>query len=325
MLAAHSVLWALLVTAAPRGPASRPIPHPEPVAASTTARPQLDVPLPPPPAAVRARPALRLALPDVKTSGDVSPRQVALLETALLAELRKLEGTSVIGMNEIRQMLSFEYQRQMMGCQADGQCLAEIAGALGVDEMVHATVIVAGKTSTFSLHRISMRQARVVGSHTRRLDRAGGEELLGDVGPAVQEVFPDRPLRAGAVRGVDPSVALRLNPPPLPRWPFFATAGAAALAAAGGAVAGLMSADAQSQWRRLANRAATEPVSGAQLADLESTARSRARTANVLFVAAGTLAVAAGVEAFFTDWHGYRAQVDVGPAGSAGVQVGGRF
>jgi hypothetical protein len=323
MIAPYAV-WLLLTAAPPRVPApSRPPPAPEPVAASTTARP--DPALPDPARnAVRPKPALRLALPDVSFSGEATPRQVALLETALLAELRKLEGVSVIGMGEIRQMLSFEYQRQMMGCQADGQCLAEIAGALGVDEMVHVSVIVEGKISTFSLRRISMRQARVVGSHGKRLDRAGGEELLGAVGPAVQQAFPDRALRDGATRGVDKSIALRLNPPPLPRWAFYATAGAAVLAGAGGVGAGVMSADAQRQWRRLADQANTQPVAGSQLAALESTARSRARTANVLFVAGGALAVAAGVEAFFTDWHGYGAQLEFG-GGSAAVKVAGRF
>ena len=337
MVAAHLALWVLLAAAAapaskpsaPKqpapAPASRPSPpRPDPAIASTVAKPDLSVPLPPPPAAAKPKAALRLALPDVKVSGDLPPRQLALLETALLAEIRKVEGVSVIGMSEIRQMLSFEYQRQMMGCQADGQCLAEIAGALGVDEMVHAAVIVEGKTATFSLHRISMRQARVVGTHTKRLDRAGGEELLGDVGPAVQQVFPDRALREGMTRGVDKSIALRLNPPPLPRWPFYATAGAAVLAVAGGAVAGVMAKDAQNQWNSLAQQSLSQPVPGAQLNDLEHTAQSRAQTANLLFITGGVLAVAAGVEALFTDWHGYRAQLEVSPTG-AGVQVGGRF
>jgi hypothetical protein len=59
-----------------------------------------------------------------------------VLESSLLPEVRKLEGVSAIGMGEIREMLSVEYQRQMMGCQADEACLAEICGALGTDELV---------------------------------------------------------------------------------------------------------------------------------------------------------------------------------------------
>ncbi len=323
-MVALPALLGVLLAASPAPARSKVEPKPPPPPASPPA-PNLDVPLPPPPAlSVKPKAALRLALPDVKVTGDLPPRQVALLESALLAEVRKLEGVSAIGMTEIREMLSFEYQRQMLGCAADGACLAEIGGALGTDDMLHASVIVEGKTATFSLRRISMRSARVTGTHTKRLTRAGGEELLGDVGAAVQEVFPDRQLRAGVTRGVDKAMALRLNPPPLPRWPFYATASAAVAAATGGVVMAYMSKDAQSQWKSLAERSRTEPVPGAQLKELERTADSRSRSATILLIAAGVLGAGAGVEALFTDWHGYGAQVDVGPK-SATVKVGGSF
>jgi hypothetical protein len=346
MVSAH-LLCALLAAA--------PGPKPDTSAKRTTtaaptkpAKPSVDVPLPPPPVPLPRTPApaspdalkttpppaaaalpkpkqaLRLAMPDVKVTGDLPPRQVALLESSLLAEVRKLEGVSAIGMGEIREMLSFEYQRQMLGCQADEACLAEIGGALGTDEMVHSSVIVEGNTANFAMKRINMRTARVAGSHTKRLTRANGEELLGAVGPAIQELFPERQLRAGLTRGVDKAVALRLNPPPLPKWPFYATASAALAAGVAAAGMGYLSNDAKNQYNSLAQRALTESVPGAQLKDLETTAKSRARTANLLFIAAGGLGVAAGVEALFTDWHGYRAQVDVGPR-AAGVKVGGSF
>jgi len=334
------VLWVLLAAAPsdsqPKDPKAAPTSSKpdakataapaKPAPAAAPAKPSLDVPLPPPPttAAPKPKAALRLALPDPKITGELPVRQVALLESSLLAEVRKLEGVSAIGMAEIREMLSFEYQRQMLGCAADEACLAEIGGALGTDEMLHASVIVDGQTATFTLRRINMRSARITGTFTKRLTRAGGEELLGVVGPAVQEVFPERQLRAGMTRGVDKAVALRLNPPPLPKWPFYVTAGAAVAAAAGGGVMGVLSKDAQKQWNDLAQQSTTSPVPGSQLKSLEQSAQSRASTANVLFLAAGGLAVAAGVEAFFTDWHGYGASVSTGPGGTS-VQVGGKF
>jgi hypothetical protein len=271
-----------------------------------------------------ARRALRLAVPDFRVQGDLPARQLALVEQALLAELRKLDGVSAIGMGEIREMLSFEYHRRMLGCQADEACLAEISGALGTDEMLNASIVVEGQSATFALKRINMRAAKVTGADQRRLVRANGEELLGAVGPAVQTLFPDRELKPGRTRGVDKEVALRLNPPPLPRWTFYATAGAAAAAVAAGATFGYLANDSRHQYASLANRSLTEPVSGSQLRSLQSTTSQRARTANLFLVAGGALAVAAGVEAFFTDWHGYRAAVEVGPQ-SAGVGVGGTF
>jgi hypothetical protein len=344
MVALAPLLSALVLAQATTAPAPKPATTTTTKPATTTkpgAKPSVNVPLPPPPVAVPKSPdlktvppppapagkpkqALRLAVPDVKVTGDLPQRQLALFESSMLAEFRKLEGVSAIGMGEIREMLSFEYQRQMLGCQADEACLAEIGGALGTDEMVHASIIVEASTANLSMKRINMRSARVVGSHTKRLTRAGGEELLGAVGPAVQELFQDRQLRAGMTRGVDKAVALRLNPPPLPKWPFYATASAAVLAAGAGTVYAVMSQDAANQYNDLAQQALTESVPGAQLKQLEDTAESRAKNANVLFITAGTLGVAAGVMALFTDWHGYGAQVEVGQK-SAGVKVGGSF
>ena len=310
------LLVALSLAAAP-GPTSpaRDVPLPPPPDLRPSAKS-----LPPPPGAR----ALRVAVPDSKVQGALPPRQLILVEEALLAELRKVEGVSAIGMGEIREMLSLEYQRQMMGCSDGEACLAEIGGALGTDEVLASTVVVEEKTVTFTLKRINMKGAKVIGSETRRLVRANGEELLGAIGPLIQAIYPERGLRAGRTRGVSKEVALRLNPPPLPRWVFIATASAAVLAVGAGAVYGSLSNDARQQYTDLAQSSVTSPVSGAQLHDLEATVSSRASTANLCFLAAGSLAVVAGVEVFFTDWHGYGASVDVAP-GKAAIKVGGTF
>jgi hypothetical protein len=323
-LAALPALLAVGIVAAPRPPPALTPPPPSAAAPQSALPPALS---PPPPRQPRERApagALRVAVPDVKVQGELPAHQLAVFESSLLAELRKLEGFAAIGMGEIREMLSYEYQRQMLGCAADESCLAEIGGALGTDEMLHVSLLVDRDIVTLTAKRINMKLGKVAGSDHRRLTRAKGEELLGAIGPAVQALFPDRPLRAGRTRGVEKETALLLNPPPLPRWPFFTTAGAAIAAAAGGAAYGYLARDARNQYSALSQRSLTESVSGRQLKDLEDTASSRARTANILLVAAGVLTAAAGVEAFFTDWHGYGTAVEVGP-GSAAVKVGGRF
>jgi len=289
----------------------------------------VDVPLPPPPVprpaarkpdlAPRAgvARALRLAVPEIKVVGEVPRRQLAVLEQALLVEVRKVEGVSAVGVSEIKEMLSFEYQRQMLGCQADEACLAEIAGALGVDELVSTQLGATEAGFALTVKRIDMRSTRVVGEAQQRLKRtSGGEELLGAVGPLVASLFPDRALRPGRTRGVAREVALRLNPPPLPRWVFYVTSGVAVAAAAGGTTYGLMANDSRSQYNALLRRSATEQVPGSQLASLRDQASSRRSAAGLLFGVAATFAVAGGVEAFFTDWHDYRGAVSVSPAGA---------
>ena len=141
-----------------------------------------------------------------------------IVDESLLAELRKLTRTSVIGMAEVRQMLDFEATRQTMGCEDDKSCLAELADSLGVDVLVAGGLTRVGTESVIVVRRIEQQTASVAGTFTRRLVAENGEELLAAIGPAVEHLFSEVPLRAGQTHGVDPKLALRLNPPPLPAW-----------------------------------------------------------------------------------------------------------
>jgi hypothetical protein len=190
-----------------------------------------------------------------------------------------------------------------------------MAGALGVAELVASQLVVDGDTSTFSVSRIDMRRSKVLANVQRRLVRRNaGEEVLGAVGEVVAMLYKDRPLRAGETRGVAKQVARWLNPPPLPRWVFFATAGAAVAAAAGGTAYGLASNSTRADYNALATGGGT--VSGAELSRLGRQADRQRTSATLLFGLAGAFAVGAGVEAFFTDWHDDRAAVKVGPTGA---------
>ena len=288
-----------------------------------------DIPLPPPPSAsgFKSRPQsaspsgklLRVGVPEPRIVGEVSPREAAVVAQALVTEVRKLDGLVAVGMAEIRAVLSQEYRRQMLGCKADEECLAEIAGALGVDELVSSELVVAGEASTFKVSRIDMRTTKVKAEAMRRLRRTrAGEEVLGTIGESVAQAFPDRPLRPGESRGVAKQVGRWLNPPPLPRWVFFATVGAVAVTAAGGTAYGLASNSTRSEYNALLHGSST--VSGAELSRLRSHVSDQSGRATLLFGVAGGFAVAAAVEAFFTDWHNDRAAVTLTPAG-AGVTL----
>jgi hypothetical protein len=298
------------------------------VAPSGPGKAQPEIPLPPPPVSstfkALERPAAgkskvtRVGVPEPNVVGEVSPRELAVLSQALVTEVRKLDGIAAIGVAEIREMLALEYRRQMLGCSQDENCLAEIAGALGVNELVSSELVVQGETSTFSLSRIDMRTTKVVAATQKRLARRkAGEEVLGAVGEVVATIYKDRPLRAGEQRGVAPEVARWLNPPPVPRWVFFTTAGAAAAAAAGGAIYAVNAEGTRESYNALATGGGT--VSGSELTELHDLADKQQRNATILFGVAGVLVAAAGVEAFFTDWHNDRAAVRIGPAGATVV------
>lgn len=254
----------------------------------------------------RRPPLLRVAMHDLKKEGDVAERTVNIVSEALLSEIRKLEHTGVIGMREIGEMLSFEAQRQLLGCD-DQSCIEEIGGALGVDEIVTGGIGRLGGTSMLTIRRPNVIEARVVGSFTRRVEAKDGEELLTLIGEAVETLYPGVPVKEGRMRGASIEAAKRLNPPPLPKWVFFTTAGAAAASLLASGAFGYAQWQASEDYRAAGDRSIDQPVSGVELRAIEERSAWNARARDISFLVGGGLVVAAVVEAFFTDWQGYGA------------------
>lgn len=253
-------------------------------------------------------PPLRVAVYDYELQ-NVEPTVGSVVTDSMLSEVRKLSGVSVIGMDEIRDMLSHEANKQILGCSEDTACLAEIAGALGVDQLVSGQLLRVDNSMVFLTRRIDQRRAHVLGTVDRRLQASsGGEEVLAAVGPAVEELFPNRPLREGVTRGVPPDMALRLNPPPLPTWTVWTGAGAAVVAAAVGGVFRILAYKDEQSFKDTVDCAMNETQSGRALVDLGNSAERNALYSNGAFIGAGVFAVASGVMALFADWHGYAEQ-----------------
>ena len=61
----------------------------------------------------------------------------------------------------------------------------------------------------FLVRRVDQRRAKVLGTVSKRLTAGSGEEFLAAIGPAIEELFPERELRAHTQRGVPKEVALR--------------------------------------------------------------------------------------------------------------------
>lgn len=258
---------------------------------------------PPPTGSAPPRKALRVAVYEVETTG-VEPRVAGIVTDALLAELRKLQGVSVVGMDEIRAMLDHEAKRQLAGCEANEACLAEVAGALGADVVVLGSIARVGEENVFGLRRVDQRTTQVVGQVTQRLVPAGGEEFLGAVAPAVEELFPDLLLQPGRTRGVAPELALRVRPPPLPPWVFWSTASVGGMLAVAAASAGVVNVVERAAFEQL-----LAPADG--VADGNALVKSRASVATSAWlfwgcVGGGAVVLGtAGVEALFVDWWGY--------------------
>ena len=159
---------------------------------------------------------IRVAVYDLELS-NISDGLGNATTEALLQEVRKLEGVSAIGMDEVREMLDFEAQRQAMGCDADDECLAEIAGALGVDEILTGKLSEEADGRMMVLKRIDQRRAQIRTTFDKRLNIGNGEEFLLSVGDAIAALFEERQNRPGTTRGsvrkqFYVSTRLRLSP-----------------------------------------------------------------------------------------------------------------
>lgn len=222
------------------------------------------------------RRVLRVAVLDPRVTGEVPRRARAALEQALTPELRKVEGLAAINSQEIVDLLGAERQKQLLGCSEDAtSCMEELAGAVGADELVTIDLTLVGRTYALTARRLDTSKAKVLQTHLSQFEQRDGEELLAIVGPTVAALYPERALRAGAVRGVEAEVIRRLNPPPLPRWVFFTTLGLAlgAGAASGGFYA--LAQDGYGKHQALAQQSVMAPVSARELTLLAAELHAR--------------------------------------------------
>ncbi len=285
--------------------------------AATLAAP---VPLPPPPAGLHATSpgagsgTLLVAIPASKIVGDVPQRVQAAFEQSLVLEVRKLDGVAAMGASEIGDVLSSAAEGRMRGCTQDDACLLEVASAIGLSEILSSEIVLEGTEYAMTFRRLSVRTGKASATDARRATKGDGSELLRAVGPLVQALYPDRALRANATRGVESQAYQRLNPPPLPRWAFAATATASAVTLAAGATFGVLAQRSKSDLQSLLDKSQSQVVSGSEIQSLQDSLDTNAKMANLFLGVGAGLAVAAVVEAFFTDWHDYRSQVVVVPA-----------
>jgi hypothetical protein len=249
----------------------------------------------------------RIAVYELDTGGlgdaTTGPRTGRVVTEALLAELRKREGLSVVGTDEIKAMLDHEANRQLAGCNVDAGCLAEIAGALGADIVVIGSLARVGEESLFGLRRIEQKTAQVAAQQTKHLKPADGEEFIAAVGPVVHEMFGDFPLRKGEREGAPPELALRVHPPPLPPWAFWSTAAGGGVLALTAATAGAFNLASLSSYN--SDLAQKPTVDGGQLRRDGDVVDATAWGFYGAIAGAAVVGAAAGVAALFTDWWGY--------------------
>lgn len=121
-----------------------------------------------------APPGSRVALLEVESADPRAPLG-ASIEPLVALELKRA-GLEVVSRDEVRAMLTYEADKQIVVGRADSAMLAEIGGALGVDYLVAGTVGRLGPRYVLHLKLMSVRRAAVVGRVSESFE--GPEPLL---------------------------------------------------------------------------------------------------------------------------------------------------
>jgi len=115
---------------------------------------------------------VKIAVLDIRATGTDESTARTLTEI-LAVEVGRFAGTQVVTSNEVESMLGLEQRKQIVGCNENVSCVAEIAGALGVDMLCTGSLGIVDGTSVLTLRVIDVRKARVEARLYETDSRAG--------------------------------------------------------------------------------------------------------------------------------------------------------
>lgn len=142
--------------------------------------------------------ALKLAVFPFPASAGVSDKTADAVTEAVVAELRKAPGVSVIGRQELAAVLSHEQQAELVGC-SEGACAVELGGALGVDRLVVGSVALVGVSFLVHLKLVDAKTAATLAQTDRRLRGGSLDDVLDALPKVVGELLGSQPQEAPAV------------------------------------------------------------------------------------------------------------------------------
>lgn len=143
-----------------------------------------------------AAPKHTAAVLTLEAKNGVSPDVAELLTSNLVSKLGDSGRFSrLVGFKEAEALLGYEQKKQMLQCDQQG-CLAELAGALGVDFLVFGTIGRLGKTWLFNVSMLSTTKGEALTRFSRSVT---GEEdaLIKTLDAAVAAMLGNLPAPEG--------------------------------------------------------------------------------------------------------------------------------
>ncbi len=110
----------------------------------------------------------KIAVIDLADRG-AGPQVAQNLTDVLAVALNQLGVFDVLSRSEIQQMVAFEQQKQLLGCESDTSCLVELGGALGVALLVTGSAGKVGASYILNLALTDTSRAQVLAREQREI------------------------------------------------------------------------------------------------------------------------------------------------------------
>ncbi len=169
---------------------------------------------------------------DLKAN-NIAEETVAAITSFVTVEVAKHAQLKVLSGDDVKRMLQVEEQKQLLHCENDAGCMAELGGALGADLAVHGQVGRLEKRLLVTLTLVDLSRAQALSRVTVKADSL--DALPEALEPAVVElmapVFGDGPAATPTAKVHVDSAEQGGN-----SWPWLLAGGGAVLVVAGSAM-----------------------------------------------------------------------------------------
>lgn len=174
-------------------------------------------------AAAPAQPTsqMKMASPGLKCV-NIDAQACEFFSDYFAQQLAAASGVRITTQSEISSVLGFERQKQLLGCSDSAtSCLAEMAGALGVDALVIGNLAKFGDQYVPNIKVVSARDGQAIATQTARV--SGDTAILDWMGTAAKAMAGQlglSPGKAGPPAAAKPTPPRRqAAAPPPPRTP----------------------------------------------------------------------------------------------------------
>ena len=149
---------------------------------------------------------VKLAYLGLRPLAGVDKGKAQAVSAYLLDALQGRGVYQVLSPDDVKALLGFQAQKQLLGCNDDSACLAQIAGSLGARRLLDGTLARIGSSVLVSINLLDTEKAEAVIRVSRRVKNATTLEPVLDVIPGlVDQLVAGNPAVTGQAGTAPPA------------------------------------------------------------------------------------------------------------------------